>query len=96
MILIENNYLHHNIFYKILSTVQNKKFTWEVDSWETINLQHFLVKETGKEISMFINEIIGDILFKQYEDAGKKDFKSSSKVLSPIKSVKYFSDASSI
>jgi L-arabinose isomerase len=63
MILIENNYLHHDIFYKILSTVQNKKFAWEVDSWETINLQHFLVKETGKEISMFINEIIGDILF---------------------------------
>ena len=62
MIQIQNNYLHHDLLFHILKTLQDKKFNWGVDSWSTINLQHFLVQRKGEEISLFMKSIIGDIL----------------------------------
>jgi hypothetical protein len=62
MIQIQNNYLNHNILNEILKTIDDKNFTWQVDSWPTLNLQHFLVKEKGKEISTYLNKVIGKIL----------------------------------
>jgi hypothetical protein len=62
MIQVKNNYLNHNLLHRILKTVEEKKFTWEVDSWSTLNLQHFLLQRKGEEISLFMKTIIGDIL----------------------------------
>jgi hypothetical protein len=64
MIQIQNNYLNSDLLYEIEKTVSDKNFHWYVDSWQTLNLEHFLVREKGADVSLYMNKLIGKILLQ--------------------------------
>ena len=64
MIKVENNYLDNEILFNIQKITSNDTFLWSVLNKEVTALIHYLVREQGKGLSLFTQDILNNILQK--------------------------------
>jgi len=64
MIKVENNYLDNEILFNIQNITSNDTFLWSILNKEVTALIHYLVREQGKGLSLFTQDILNNILQK--------------------------------